>query len=939
MGLTSHSSNHRLPVNFLSGKGELYELTKSFPWHTTGLGDISDWPAGLRTTVNIILNSKFPMFLWWGPDLIQFYNDAYRPSLGNNGKHPAALGQRGQDCWPEIWPVIKPLIDQVLTTREPAWSEDQLIPIYRNGALEDVYWTFSYSAVLGDDGNVDGVLVVCTETTDKLRSLRELKNSEDELRFAVEAAELATFDYDPLTNKFTANARLKEWFGLPDDASIDLPLALAVIAGKDRNHVASAIQQSLQPASGGRYEVLYTIIHPLTGQERIVRAKGKCSFNDSGVAYRLNGTLQDITADILSRSKIEEERNRSRLALEAGELGLFEVDISTNHLIADHKFNEIYGFPHTVSREQYVATCHPEDRPIRDAAIANSLITGSFDYVTRFFHQSGAERYLRAKGNITYRQDKVPYKMYGVIQDITDQVLSHKIIRESEQRFRSMIERAPVAMALTRGREMIVEVVNEHMLGLINAGPEAIGKPLLDILPELKGQAVVDILHRVFDTGTEFKARELEIAIGNDDRLEKRLFDLNYTPLFDDGTAAVLHMMTDVTTQVQARKKIEKAEARTRNMAERLLLAIDAGNLGTYELILKTNEITCNDRCREMFELAPAELFDYEKFLALVVPDDREYVRHEVNCSLSSNTVYNADYRIKTPSGAIRWIRASGRPIYDDNKPVLMSGVTIDITAQMQFAEELSRQVNERTRELQTSNNDLLQFAHVISHDLREPVRKIKTFHSRILDEYASLLPGKVPDYLGRINNSADRMASMIEGVLHYSTLNATHDALQTVSLTDILRQIEHDLEIPIQQKQARLLIEDLPEIEGTGILIYQLFYNLLNNSLKFSAPGRPLEIAVRGTLIIQDDSPWVRIVVSDNGIGFDNQYAGRIFNTFSRLHSKDAYEGTGLGLALCQKIVIRHHGVIEASGQENNGASFTITLPLRQPQKTDPAN
>src|ERR1700733_14142290 len=150
----------------LQSGGEMGTLTREKDWSQTSLGSPEYWPQSLRTTLGIILSSKFPMFLWWGPELIQFYNDAYRPSLGNNGKHPSAVGQKGEDCWQEIWPIIKPLIDQVLNTGEATWSEDQLIPIYRNGRLEDVYWTFSYSPVIDESGTPAGVLVTCTETTD-----------------------------------------------------------------------------------------------------------------------------------------------------------------------------------------------------------------------------------------------------------------------------------------------------------------------------------------------------------------------------------------------------------------------------------------------------------------------------------------------------------------------------------------------------------------------------------------------------------------------------------------------------------------------------------------------------------------------------------------------------------------------------------------------------
>jgi len=170
--------------HYLSGGGEMGQLTRSFDWSKTTIGTPDTWSQGLLSTVGIILNSRFPMFLWWGPELIQFYNDAYRPSLGREGKHPKALGQKGEDCWQEIWPVIKPLIDQVLNGGESTWSEDQLIPIYRNGVIEDVYWTFSYSKVIDESEKPAGVLVICNETTGKVQAYNAVQEAKQELEIA-----------------------------------------------------------------------------------------------------------------------------------------------------------------------------------------------------------------------------------------------------------------------------------------------------------------------------------------------------------------------------------------------------------------------------------------------------------------------------------------------------------------------------------------------------------------------------------------------------------------------------------------------------------------------------------------------------------------------------------------------------------------------------------
>ena len=156
------------------GRGEMAELTRRFDWKSTSIGDIEGWPDTLLTTVNLLLASRHPMFLWWGPDLIQFYNDGYRPSIRAD-KHPSALGQRGIDCWPEIWPIIGPQIEAVMSRGESTWNTNQLVPINRNGKLEEVFWTYSYSPVRDKDGTVRGTLVVCSETTEQVLSERRLR--------------------------------------------------------------------------------------------------------------------------------------------------------------------------------------------------------------------------------------------------------------------------------------------------------------------------------------------------------------------------------------------------------------------------------------------------------------------------------------------------------------------------------------------------------------------------------------------------------------------------------------------------------------------------------------------------------------------------------------------------------------------------------------------
>ena len=151
--------------DLFEGPGEMRALCRARDWATTPLGPVAAWPPSLRSIVRMLLASRFPMFLFWGPHLVQFYNDAYRPSLAQGGRHPMALGARGPEFWTEIWDIIGPQIEQVMAGGEATWHEDQLVPILRNERIEEVYWTYTYGPAFDDDGNVAGVLVVCQETT------------------------------------------------------------------------------------------------------------------------------------------------------------------------------------------------------------------------------------------------------------------------------------------------------------------------------------------------------------------------------------------------------------------------------------------------------------------------------------------------------------------------------------------------------------------------------------------------------------------------------------------------------------------------------------------------------------------------------------------------------------------------------------------------------
>ena len=219
---------------WLAGGGETGALVRAFDWSQTPLGPIASWSASLRTTVGTVLHSRHPMFLWWGPDLIQIYNDAYVPSFGK-GKHPAAMGQRGAECWGEIWPIIGSQIDDVMCRAQASWNEDALVPVWRNMRIEEVYWTYGYSPVFGESGEVGGTLVVCTETTARVIAERRLRA----LRSLAERTASAT----------TADAVLDAASRTADEMPSDAPFALVYTTDAATGDVSLARSMGLDDAA------------------------------------------------------------------------------------------------------------------------------------------------------------------------------------------------------------------------------------------------------------------------------------------------------------------------------------------------------------------------------------------------------------------------------------------------------------------------------------------------------------------------------------------------------------------------------------------------------------------------------------------------------------------------------------------------------------------
>ena len=588
---------------FLNDGGEMGQIMRQKDWSKSPVGPPENWPSSLKTTLSFMLNSKFPMFLFWGADHICFYNDAYRPSLGNEGKHPELLGQKAEIYWAEIWDIISPEIFSVLNGGPSTWHENQLVPFYRNGQMEDIYWTYSYSPVTNALGQVEGVFTTCTETTSSVLNLAKIEASKDELEFAVDAADLGTWDYNPITHVFKGNNRLKDWFGLPPNGEIFLDDATAAIVAADRKRVRQQIEISLGDyESGGKYDVTYIIKNKLTERERIVRAIGRAWFNEDKVAYRFNGILQDITQREKASIELKASEERFRKLVKTAPIGItvldgddFVVKMANDMALSiwQRSYKEAVGKP----LFEVLKEIKDSILPIFEAVKRTKKAKFGTEYPFTLERDGVAQiEYFNFIFQPLLKDDEV-VEMILVAYEVSDMVKARFELQESQKQFKNFVNQSPIAMSIVRGDNLNIEMANNALLETFwrKKKDEVLGKDLLDIFPDLEGSKYPETLKEIIRTGIGVSENESYVVLESDDGVKEFYSDYDYQPLYDlDGlVSGVMVTGSDVTDRVLARKKLEQFSNDLEQEVEERTNALNAANQQLYQSLLnlqKTNE-------------------------------------------------------------------------------------------------------------------------------------------------------------------------------------------------------------------------------------------------------------------------------------------------------------------------------------------------------------
>jgi PAS domain S-box-containing protein len=795
------------------------------------------------------------------------------------------------------------------------------------------------------DNNGDAIYCIGTaqDVTEKQTLIQKLEQSDRLYKKVESLAKMGNWNWNLISNKLEWTDELYRIYGLqPQQEEITIEKFLSYVHPADK----AFVEAGLDDYQKKKY-IDYTFkINTADGKIKSLRSIAEVQYNDKGEAVAVVGTERDVTEKQELIGQLQQSERLFKQAQALAHLGNWSFELDTKKYDWSDEMYKIYELErgNEVSYEEWQTFIHPEDKEdvmqYLDECIKNNK---PYDKVHRIILKSGKVKVLHRKAEIISDSNGIAVKMLGTTQDVTEQYIVQQELKENQNFINKITDAAPSIITsynINTGKYTYISGGIKKLLGY--EPKEALQKGIEFFLSIIHPDDVKHITiknQKALDEANTDNTRTDVIV-----DFTYRMKDVDgvyhwfqtYGTVFDRNNEGkvehILNISHDITEQMEAKDKIAEQEFFIQHVAE-------ASPTILYIFDIDTNSIEYTNR--EIFFVLGYTTDEVEAMGSTVIrqlyhPDDYELLPERKESAKKfqhRNSMIQYECRVRGKDGEWKWllVREVIFKSDDQGKPLQILGAALDISKR----KDMEKSLLQNSFQLQQSNASLEEFAYVASHDLKEPLRKISTFGDRLINTQIDNLSDDGKIYLNKIVDASQRMQTMINDLLSISMITGDR-SFQQFSLQNILQDVIQTLEFKIEQKNAIITYDELPEANIVPSQFRQLFQNLISNSLKFIADDVQPHIEIKHHFLQPEEvnfnitkaPQYLKIDIADNGIGFEDEYAGKIFQIFQRLHGRSEYEGTGIGLAICKKIVEHHGGIIYANGIVNKGATFTIILP-----------
>ncbi|MBO0932296.1 PAS domain-containing sensor histidine kinase [Fibrella aquatilis] len=887
----------------------------------------------------LIEEAPIPTCLFVGRELrIDVANEAMIKVFG---KGRSVIGKPLADALPELQGQhFLQTLDEVFTTGITYETKADRADLVVDGVLKTFYFDYTYKPLRNASGEVYAIMEMATDVTAEVLMKQKLQESEAHFRNLTDTVPAMIWETEPDGYCSYLNRRWYELTGQTKEEALGFGW-LNATHPDDRDETSRLFLEA--NAQQAPFNALYRL-RQADGTYRWSVDKASPRVAADGTYEGMIGTVVDIHEQVITSQQLADQQAQFKNVTNSSPTGLWLADGAGVVTYLNKTLLDWTGVPLSdLIGSGWANAIIDEDRERSVATFMAAVATRSH-YEARFRLQKadGSVIWCQAAGDPYYDANGNCAGYAGFCMDIDELLRSREAIQHSETRFRSLLAQAPVALALMRGPDFIIDLANERALAIWDKqGEDVLDKPFAQALPAIYKQGFDEIVSTVFQTGKPFIANQMPVILSKNGTPQPAFVNVTIEPIRDVNgrIEAVLEVGYEVTDQVIAQQELAQQKIYLQN-------AIDIANLGTFSINLLTNVGTYSEAIRDWFGLDSLSQ-PMDVILNKVHSDDQALVEQALVSEEESR--HDIVYRVEqSQTEGMRHLRSIGKRLISNGVATTMTGIIQDVTPQVLARQRIEEQVQQRTQELQAtvrelerSNQNLQQFAYVASHDLQEPLRKIESFGNILSVQYASQL-GDGIDYLRRMQSAATRMSGLIKDLLTYSRIATQQEINDPVPLGKVIKAALTDLDLVIAETGAVVTVTPLPTVRGDKSQLGQLFQNLLNNALKFRRIGVVPNVRITAAAVPANELPatvrparpatyYYRIDVADNGIGFDEKYLDRIFQVFQRLHGRNEFAGTGIGLAICEKVAANHGGAISASSQPGQGATFNIYLPVTE--------